>query len=344
MNRNNRERLNSEQFQQIMNRYVDNDSSTTQQTRLSISQTVCSYRESSETSFGSYRAISTQQSTLPPSSTAFQHNNNINTNGVGNSPYIGRMPSGTTNLDSRKNSLTLIPNTMKPKQNSTPNKTYKLKPAKYLILNFKKFDKINGETLKTRDGSRKDVKELEKSFKSLQMTGKICEDLKLKELEKEMNKISTKDFSQYSAIVIAVMSHGEKSSTIYAKDGIFGLYPTIIQKLLRNESLSDIPKIIFVEACKGNQDPRWDRDTNSSGSGVLIFYAAFESYVSYRDPLKGSYFTQSLCEHLQKMGKTKPIREICDAVIKDVFIKTQKTQTPTIETNLVADYCFGTYC
>lgn len=235
----------------------------------------------------------------------------------------------------------IAPQPAKLKKNIVNNK--KLGPPKYYIINNWNFAQIGKEQPLIRRGSIKDVDSLKETFEIFNMKGEAHEDLSLFKIRALMKKICVEDFSENSAIVLVVMTHGGTSSKLYAKDECFFL-SEIVDPLLKNQHLNEKPKFIFIEACKGTTDPRMSMETNNSGSDMLIFYSAFENFVSYTDKDYGSYFTQSLCQKLKEKGKSKNIRDICDDVINDVIAKCGKIQTPTLTINLTRKYCFGDYC
>lgn len=63
-----------------------------------------------------------------------------------------------------------------------------------------------------------------------------------------------KNLEDRSALVLVILSHGQRYESIAAKDGNYKLDDDIVFPILRNQSLDDKPKILFVQACKGSRE------------------------------------------------------------------------------------------
>lgn len=66
--------------------------------------------------------------------------------------------------------------------------------------------------------------------------------------------METKNFEDHSALVLVMLSHGQRNDTLAAKDGEYKLDDDVIFPLVRNRTLQNKPKILFVQACKGARE------------------------------------------------------------------------------------------
>jgi len=66
--------------------------------------------------------------------------------------------------------------------------------------------------------------------------------------------VEQKDFSDRSALVLVMLSHGNRNDFIAARDGDYRLDDDVIFPIVRNRSLQNKPKILFVQACKGSRE------------------------------------------------------------------------------------------
>lgn len=66
--------------------------------------------------------------------------------------------------------------------------------------------------------------------------------------------VEQKNFSDRSALVVVVLSHGQRYDTLAARDGDYKLDDDVIFPIVRNRTLQNKPKILFVQACKGSRE------------------------------------------------------------------------------------------
>lgn len=64
--------------------------------------------------------------------------------------------------------------------------------------------------------------------------------------------MESKNFEDCSALVLVMPSHGQRYDKLSAMDGEYNLDDDIIFPIIRNPTLQYKPKILFVQACKGN--------------------------------------------------------------------------------------------
>jgi len=169
-----------------------------------------------------------------------------------------------------------------------------------------------------RVGSIRDVKSLEKSFGRFRMTPIVLPDLKYEDIVTEVDDLSKTDFSAAKLFVFVYMSHGDENEIVEAADRDFELEETIIEPILRNQTLSGVAKIFITVACRGDgyfeesdsNDVQTDGRLVSQKKGIdyancIISYSTYKGHVSYRS-IEGTYFIQHLCKNLDEAnGDTK---------------------------------------
>ncbi|ALC42138.1 dream [Drosophila busckii] len=217
----------------------------------------------------------------------------------------------------------------------------KLKPALVYIFNHEKFDNQN----EFRDGSANDVKSLKSSFQALRCSVQIIPNATLSVVKSTVRQLEVKNFAEYSALVLVILSHGQRYDTIAAKDGEYRLDDDLIFPIVRNRTLLDKPKILFVQACKGSREMgQFKTDAaqpHGSPSEILKCYSTYEGYVSYRLD-DGTPFIQTLCEALKNKPRTD-IETIMTDVRRTVKQITKDSQIPSVTSTLTQKYTFGDY-
>ncbi|KAH8367199.1 hypothetical protein KR084_007895 [Drosophila pseudotakahashii] len=218
----------------------------------------------------------------------------------------------------------------------------KLKPARVYIFNHERFDSKN----EFRTGSSQDVKVLRSTFEQLKCKVEIITDATLATIKRTVRMLETKDFEDKSALVLVMLSHGTRHDRLAARDDDYSLDYDILFPILRNRTLKDKPKLLFVQACKGaNELGGFMTDAaqpNGSPNEILKCYSTYEGYVSYRTE-DGTPFIQTLCEALNRTGKTSDIDTIMTNVRRVVKMQTKDGQIPSVTSTLTSKYVFGDY-
>ncbi|EDW89810.1 cell death protein 3 isoform X1 [Drosophila yakuba] len=218
----------------------------------------------------------------------------------------------------------------------------KLKPARVYIFNHERFDNKN----EFRKGSVQDVKVLRATFEQLKCKVEVITDATLATIKKTVRMLETKDFEDKSALVLVMLSHGTRHDRLAAKDDDYSLDYDVVFPILRNRTLKDKPKLLFVQACKGaNELGGFMTDAaqpNGSPNEILKCYSTYEGYVSYRTE-DGTPFIQTLCEALNRSGKTSDIDTIMTTVRRVVKMQTKDGQIPSVTSTLTSKYVFGDY-
>lgn len=77
-----------------------------------------------------------------------------------------------------------------------------------------------------------------------------------------------KNYEDRSALVLVILTHGHRYNSLFAKDKDYDLISEIIDPILRNGTLNDKPKILFIQACKGEKEV----DILEAQSVIKIFF------------------------------------------------------------------------
>ncbi|KAI8038554.1 hypothetical protein M5D96_008461 [Drosophila gunungcola] len=188
----------------------------------------------------------------------------------------------------------------------------KLKPPAVYIFNHENFP------TETRKGSSKDVDALRKTFEKMKCTIEVVPNPTFSMVKDTVTKLTRKCFYHLSALVIVILSHGNRKEKILAcDDKEYDLDDDILFPLYENETLADKPKILIVQACKGNC--KADCNTKRNPSSYIKCYSTTEGFESYRNETNGSIFIQTLCNVMDQDGLTKDFLSI----IEDVNVKVE---------------------
>uniref|UniRef100_A0A8C3CBT5 Caspase 8 n=1 Tax=Cairina moschata TaxID=8855 RepID=A0A8C3CBT5_CAIMO len=186
-----------------------------------------------------------------------------------------------------------------------------------LILNNHNFAKARKavpelKKMNDRNGTDVDAAALSKVFGTLHFIIEEYKDLTAEEIRKIVNIYRCKDHNDKDCFVCCVLSHGKKG-IIYGVDG----QEVHIQELTTSftgqncHSLAGKPKVFFVQACQE--------------ADFLLGMATLQDYVSYRSSSQGSWYIQSLCQHLENScPRGEDILTILTAVNQEVSRKIDK--------------------
>ena len=190
----------------------------------------------------------------------------------------------------------------------------------------------------SRLGSEEDVRRLEYVFKSvLNFEVTIFRNKNREETEKIIDDFAASDFTKDSCLICFFMSHGSRNTFVTSDDKEIPI-DDLSAPFKKTKSLKNKPKIFFFQCCRGNDEMSQidTRRRNTSGNivqhdnasrnrsdgiqadgvpveaDILYGYSTVEKYYSYRHPIFGSWFIQTMCEILCK----NPFIEIKDLIIK----------------------------
>uniref|UniRef100_A0A6P4F9W2 Uncharacterized protein LOC108049260 n=1 Tax=Drosophila rhopaloa TaxID=1041015 RepID=A0A6P4F9W2_DRORH len=189
-----------------------------------------------------------------------------------------------------------------------------LQPPLVYIFNHEIFK----NTVKNRSGSSKDVDALRSTFENLNCEVHEVPNPTLAMIQGTFKKLEVENLKLRSAVVIAILSHGNRNELIEACDDTnYYLDDDVLFPLLRNDTLRGKPKILIVQACKGILEADSNR-ISCNPRDFIICYGTTEGFEAYRHPFFGSPFIQTLCQHMDKDGKTKDFQKIMQAVNQSV--------------------------
>ncbi|KAI5178977.1 Caspase-8 [Manis pentadactyla] len=177
------------------------------------------------------------------------------------------------------------------------------------------------QSIKDRNGTHLDAEALSKTFSDLHFEVVCYEDSTAKEIREILKSYQKMDHNNRDCFICCILSHGDKG-IIYGSDGqeapIYEL--TSYFTGLRCPSLAGKPKIFFIQACQGDNfqrgiavetDSKQKEDCLEMDSSFrkkyipdeadfLLGMATVNNYVSYRNPLEGTWYIQSLCQSLRE--------------------------------------------
>lgn len=145
----------------------------------------------------------------------------------------------------------------------------------------------------------------------------IHRDRKKVEMIRVIQELSSRDHSQMDCLVCCVLSHG-KEGGVYGVDGVSVELMELMNpfKGPNCRTLVGKPKLFFIQACQGTSEqepvpiesdgpgPSFARRVAASipeDADFLLGAATVPAFVSYREPKRGTWFIQSLCQNLLNM-------------------------------------------
>lgn len=198
-----------------------------------------------------------------------------------------------------------------------------------------------------RRGSEKDVISLEKLWKELGFSVQIHKDLKCEEFKKVIDDfINLTKSDKLDSVFVFIMTHGMRndsnprevelqmsdSGTINS-DWISDRFTSVYSK-----HLADIPKVIFIQACRGRKfDFGYWFEINSGHenlvyydntdavktpkplySNLLVVFSTLPGFVAIRNPDTGAPFIQELCRVINKKSKTSHLQDMINEVNRNL--------------------------
>ena len=163
------------------------------------------------------------------------------------------------------------------------------------VINNHKFIK-----LPERPGSEKDYKDLIEIFENtLGFQIEKGENLTKDEILSLLRKVQNLDYTEYSALFVIIMTHGDKHA-IYASDD---------QKIDRNELISmfttakcprltDKPKVFLFQTCQGNTDTA-SSSHETTAPNIPDFLIGYSGITSMRNVKTGAWYIQEFCQSLK---------------------------------------------
>ncbi|MCI4384339.1 hypothetical protein PGIGA_G00037550 [Pangasianodon gigas] len=238
--------------------------------------------------------------------------------------------------------------------------------GKCIIINNKNFNHETG--MSVRNGTDRDAGELFKCFKNLGFDVFIYNDQTCDKMKGILKKVSEEDHTDSSCFACILLSHGEEGM-IYGTDRAMPIKN--ITSLFRGDmckSLVGKPKLFFIQACRGSEfddgiqtdsgTPHDSLETDANPrhkipveADFLFAYSTVPGYYSWRNPGRGSWFVQALCNVLNESGKQLEILQILTRVNYMVATSfeswsedprfTEKKQIPCVVSMLTKELYFN---
>ncbi|XP_035761975.1 caspase-8-like [Neolamprologus brichardi] len=212
-----------------------------------------------------------------------------------------------------------IENTHEPLPTPPPNESdnYKLthNPRGWCVVFNNEI--FTGTHLKDRKGTQKDADALNAVFTRLGFQVKIHNNCTAEQMKKKINDLGRINFTSDDALVVFVLSHGEKEC-VFGTDGERVLLKELTDPFTskRASTLTGKPKLFFIQACQGDGYQKGYPDDSSPDETVpeladfLIGMATVEECKSFRNTLTGSIYIQELCKQLKIAAERQEMDDI----------------------------------
>ncbi|XP_006002867.1 caspase-7 isoform X3 [Latimeria chalumnae] len=198
-----------------------------------------------------------------------------------------------------------------------------------VIINNKNFDEKTG--MNARTGTDRDAGELLQCFRTLGFDVEVHNDRTCEQMEAILKKAAQENHCECACFACILLSHGEEG-LIYGKDKAMPI--KTLTSLFRGDmckSLIGKPKLFFIQACRGSEfDEGIQTDSGPANDTLetdanprhkipveadfLFAYSTVPGYYSWRNPGRGSWFVQALCNVLKDYGKELEIMQILTRV------------------------------
>ncbi|XP_007933362.1 caspase-8 [Orycteropus afer afer] len=243
---------------------------------------------------------------------------------------LERSPDGFSNGEELIGKLTMSDSPRELESElGTSDKVYQMnsKPRGYCLI-FNNYDfavaRKNVSKLykiKDRNGTDLDAEALKNTFSELHFEVIDFKNCTAKKICEVLESYQNKDHGSKDCFICCILSHGDKG-IIYGTDGqeapIYEL--TSYFTGLKCPSLAGKPKVFFIQACQGHNYQKGiavetDSEQQEACSGMaspsqksyipneadfLLGMATVKNCVSYRSPMEGTWYIQSLCKRLRE--------------------------------------------
>uniref|UniRef100_A0A8C5KQI9 Caspase-8 n=1 Tax=Jaculus jaculus TaxID=51337 RepID=A0A8C5KQI9_JACJA len=208
----------------------------------------------------------------------------------------------------------------------TSDKVYQMKskPRGFCVI-FNNYDfsmaRKNFPNMKNRKGTNFDEEALSQTFKDLHFEVASYQDHTADNILEVLKLYQSMDHNNKDCFICCILSHGDQG-VIYGTDGQKASIYDITSCFTGSQcpSLAGKPKVFFIQACQGDsfqkaipvetdleqKDFSLEADSSSpkryipDEADFLLGMATVNRYVSYREPMRGSWYIQSLCQNLRE--------------------------------------------
>lgn len=202
----------------------------------------------------------------------------------------------------------------------------KSKPRGYcLIVNNNDFSKARESEprfrkMRDRKGTERDEDALTETFQKLHFEVVSHKDCTASKIHEILRDFQSMDHESKDCFICCILSHGDKG-IVYGTDGKEASIRELTSYFTGSKcpSLAGKPKVFFVQACQGDrfhkavpvetdseEDNYLDMDSSSQKNYIpdeadfLLGMATVKYCVSYREPMHGTWYIQSLCQSLRE--------------------------------------------
>ena len=224
-----------------------------------------------------------------------------------------------------------------------PHKAYKMDKDIHgiaLIISNTEFEEDTG--FNDRDGGDKDEQALQELFEMLHYKAVLLKNLKAAQIEralkivtghlsfddltnradiKKLDNLKANDClvsSENDSFVLCVMSHGEDGDILLGTDGEQFQFHNIYQIVGNCTLLSNKPKMVFIQACRGNDGPQADGECVDKPADFFTSFPTFAGHAAYRaGDGSGSWYVKDLCSVLKESYITTDL----ESMVKEVHSK-----------------------
>ncbi|XP_056247672.1 caspase-8 [Seriola aureovittata] len=208
-----------------------------------------------------------------------------------------------------------------------------------VVINNEKF---LGEELKDRGGTQEDANVLQSVFSLLGFTVVVHNNLTAGSIQSELTELGKKDFLDHDALVVCVLSHGEKGCVFGTDEKKVKLRELTSPFTSKNApTLAGKPKLFFIQACQGGsyqegavpcpprpgeeevREPSLEEDagpvhgeTVAWDADFLMGMATVPECKSFRNTSTGSIYIQELCRQLMKYAESEEKDDILSVLTR----------------------------
>ncbi|XP_026170395.1 caspase-8 [Mastacembelus armatus] len=193
-----------------------------------------------------------------------------------------------------------------------------------VVINNQTFSDTN---MRDRAGTEEDEKALCSLFTKLGFMTDVHKNLTANNMRHELHKLSCGEFSRHDALVVCVLSHGEKGC-VFGIDGNMVSLQQLTSPFTSDNvrTLAGKPKLFFIQACQGKnfqkpcpQSRSFSEENDKKKSHILehdggetipsdadflLGMATVSECRSFRNVTTGSIYIQELCRQLKKSAES----------------------------------------
>ncbi|GFG30347.1 hypothetical protein Cfor_10063 [Coptotermes formosanus] len=242
------------------------------------------------------------------------------------------------------------------------------KRGRAIIFNHEKY--IDELGLPERTGTNIDKICLKQRFEKLKFDVDVFDDLIFSDIKKKLTEIAKADHKNEDCLVIAVLTHGEGKSNLYAHDCAYKtdtLWSSFTADVC--PELAGKPKIFIIQACRGSKvsesmnfkssiqidSHKMDSDGIIHRYSIpveadqLVAFSTYEGRVALRETGDGTWFIQEFCKELEDNGEMADLLTLFTNVSRRVAVSKvyfdkkhqQVKQMPVVQSTLTRKLFFS---